>query len=203
MQRLIEFLRSAATDFAGIIVFYALMWTVGLKAAIAGTLVFVAIDAMRRHRKKLGFPKIYVLSSAMAIGFGAIDLMSATPFMIKYESVITNLVTAAIFLVGARGERSMIQELAEQQSGEAFEDRADLRRFFRLFTLLWAAYFLVKAFVYLWIVQVMPLERALSLRGVIGGVSFAAMLAISTQGDRLFGLCDRLGLLPKVAATET
>jgi intracellular septation protein A len=203
MQRLAEFLRSAAADFGGILVFYVLMWTVGLKAAIAGTLVFVVIDAVRRHRRKLGFPKIYVLSSAMAIGFGAIDLMSATPFMIKYESVITNLVTAAIFLAGARGERSIIQELAEQQSGEAFEDRADLRRFFRLFTLLWAAYFIVKALVYLWLVRVMPLERALSVRGVIGGVSFALMLAISTQGDRLFGLCARLGLLPKVAASET
>ena len=32
-------------DFGGIVVFYALMYTVGLKAAIAGTIVFVAIDA--------------------------------------------------------------------------------------------------------------------------------------------------------------
>jgi hypothetical protein len=73
-----------------------------------------------------------------------------------------------------------------------------VRHFFRLFTLLWAAYFFVKAAVYLWLGLMLPLEQALAVRSVVGTASFAAMIGLSFQGRRLFFLCRWLGLLPAV-----
>jgi intracellular septation protein A len=149
------------------------------------------------------FTRIYLLSSGLALVFGTIDLLSQTPFLLKYEAVITNLATAIAFVLGAFGDKPMLQEIAEQR-GESFPARADVRRFFQLFTLLWAAYFIVKAGLYLWIGTILPLERAIALRSLIGGISLALMLALSiTQGRRLFFLCRRIGLLPEVAVEPT
>jgi len=45
---------------------------------------------------------------------------------------------------------------------------------------------------------ILPLEQALALRTVIGGVSLAAMMALSFLGGRhLFFFCRWLGILPQ------
>ena len=193
-----EMIRLGAYDFGGIVVFYLLLWTLGLKAAIAGTIVFVIVDFFRRRRLGLGFPRIYVLSSALVLVFGAIDLLSANPFMIKYEGVVTNLVLAGMFALGARGA-SIIEEAVSQRDPEALQGRPELRRFFQLLTLLWAGYFVVKAVVYVWIGSAFPIERALEIRSVVGTVSLLAMVGLMTQGRRLFGLFRALRLLPAEA----
>jgi intracellular septation protein A len=194
-----DLLRASAFDFGGMIFFYVLLYTVGLKAAIGGTLVFLVADIVRRRIQGLGFPRIYILTSAMALGFGAIDLLARTPFMIKYEAVITSLVLGAMFAAGARG-KSMLQEMAEQQQGAPFENRPDIARFFQLMTLMWAIYFVVKAGVYLVIGAMLPIERTMQIRPVIGTASLIVMIAISTQGQRLFGFAQRLGLLKQPIA---
>jgi len=69
--------------------------------------------------------------------------------------------------------------------------------------LFWSSYFFIKAAVYLWLGLILPLERALALRVVIGNVSLVAMLALSFLGGRrLFFLCRWLGLLPTVDLAE-
>lgn len=182
-------------DFAGLIVFYALLYTLGLKAAIAGTIVFLAIDAIRRHRAGLGFPRIYILSGVMAVVFGVIDLFSENPFMIKWEAPISSLVFGFIFAAGARG-KSMIEEMAEQQTGENFETRPDFCRFFQLLTWLWALYFALKAALYVWMGEIMPMERLLEIRPIVGTVSMLALVGVMTQGRRLFLAFRAIGLLP-------
>ena len=49
-----------------------------------------------------------------------------------------------------------------------------MRRFFRLFTLIWAAYFFLKALAYLWIAATLPLTEALALRSSLGSISLGA-----------------------------
>lgn len=195
MQKIKEFLTSSVADFASIAVFYALLYTVGLKAAIGGTMLFLAIDAYRRHRMKLGFPRIYLLSSAMVLVFGAIDLFSENPFMIKYEAVISSLVIAAILMWGARG-KSIIEQLVEQQEGMPLEGQPDVQRFFQLMTLIWAGYFAAKAVFYYWMGETMPLDRLLELRPVVGIASMIAMVLLMTQARHLFSLLRRWGMLP-------
>lgn len=148
----------------------------------------------------MAFTRLYVLVSALTLVFGSIDLVSATPFMLKYEGVITNVVTGVAFVLGSRGPRPLIQELAEQRQGAPFPDRPDLTRFFQIFTLLWAAYFFIKAGFYLAIGAMMPMAQAMGVRSVVGGISLELMTALSvTQGRRLFFLCQRLRLLPAVS----
>ena len=204
MQRLRAVLGFVLWEFGPLVVLLALSAAFGVKVAIGGTIAFILVDSARRLWSHIPFTRIYLLSSGLAVTFGAVDLVSETPFMLKYEAVITNVATGIAFVAGARGDKSMLQEIAEQR-GEAFPDRRDVRHYFRLLTLVWAGYFFVKAGVYLWLGAVLPLQRAILLRSLIGGVSLGVMLAVSiTQGRRLFFLCRRLGLLPAVeAATPT
>ncbi len=195
LQKLIAAARALGAgvlfDFGGIVVFYALMYTVGLKAAIAGTIVFVAIDAVRRHRAKLGFPKIYVLSTTLVIVFGIIDIVAKTPFMLKWEGVLTNLAVMAFFLFGMRG-RSVFQELAEQQSGQTFTDASTIR-LFKLMTLLWALYFLSKAVFDVYTGLTMPLARALAVRQVVGFVGMGAMVLVTIQAEKFLRFLTHRG----------
>jgi intracellular septation protein A len=203
MQRIRAAVEFAFWEFGPLILLLTLSAWFGLKVAIAGTIAFVIVDATRRFWWHLPFTRVYLLSSSLAVIFGTIDLFSQTPFMLKYEAVITNVATGFAFVAGARGTRPLLQELAEQRSG-TFPDRADIRQFFRLFTLFWAGYFFAKAGLYLWIGSILPLGRAMLIRSVLGGVSLAIMIVVSiTQGRRLFVLCSRLGLLPAVEEPQS
>jgi intracellular septation protein A len=202
MSRLLAILRFALAEFGPLIVFWTLASTLGVKPAILGSILFIVADAAWRRVKRLKFTRLYLLISGLTLVFGLVDLASTSPFMLKYEAVITNAATGFAFVAGALGEKPIIQEVAEQR-GEAFVATEEVRAFFRLFTLVWATYFILKAIVYLWMAWTMPMLEAMALRSVAGGVSLGLMIVISTtQGRRLFFLCRRLGLLPRPRPPE-
>ncbi len=197
MARLMAAARFALAEFGPLIIFWTLAATLGVKPAILGSILFIVADAAWRWRKGLKFTRLYLLVSGLTLIFGLIDLASTSPFMLKYEAVITNAATGLAFVAGALGEKPIIQEVAEQR-GETFVATQEVRAFFRVFTLGWAAYFFLKAAFYLWMAWTLPMLEAMALRSVAGSVSLGLMIAISvTQGRRLFFLCRRLGLLPK------
>ena len=197
MPRLLAVLRFALAEFGPLIVFWTLAATLGVKPAILGSILFIVVDAAWRGAKRLKFTRLYLLTSALTLVFGLVDLASTSPFMLKYEAVITNAATGLAFVAGALGEKPIIQEVAEQR-GETFVATREVRAFFRIFTLVWAAYFFLKAGAYFWMAWTLPMLEAMALRSVAGGASLGLMIAVSaTQGRRLFFLCRRLGLLPK------
>jgi intracellular septation protein A len=203
MNRLLAALRSPALrsglfEFGPLLIFWVLLWTVDLKIAIGVGVALMLADAAWRKWRGLPISKLYVLSAGLTVVFGCIDLYAQTPFMLKYEDVITSIVIATAFAWGARGEKSMIQGVVEQQQGDAFEDGPDIRRFFKLFTLLWAVYFLLKAAVYLWLGEILPIDQALTVRPVVGMVSLGAMMLLSLKAQWLFDLGVKTGILPKV-----
>lgn len=207
MERILQTLRSPALrnaliEFGPLLIFWVLLWTVDLKIAIAVGVVLMLADAAYRRWRGLPISRLYLLSGGLTVLFGCIDLFAQTPFMLKYEDVITSVVIAGAFAWGARGEKSMIQGLVEQQQGDAFEDGPDIRRFFKLFTLLWAAYFLLKAIVYLWLGEIFPMEEALTIRPVVGMVSLGGMMLLSLKAQMLFDFGVKVGILPKVADDE-
>jgi intracellular septation protein A len=194
--------RFALAEFGPLIVFWPLALAFGVKPAILGSIVFIIADAVWRWRKGLKFTRLYSLVSALTLVFGFVDLVATSPFMLKYEAAVSNVVTGIAFVVGALGEKPIIQEIAEQR-GESFVATDEIRTFFRLFTLVWAAYFFLKAILFVWMAWTMPMLEAMALRSAIGGVSLGLMIAISvTQGRRLFFLCRRFGLLPKATPAE-
>lgn len=192
-------LKYVLAEFSPLIGFWVLTLTVSTRAAIAGVVVIILIDGIWRYRVGRPITKLYMITSGLTLVFGAVDLWSDSPFMLAYESVITNFLTGAFFAAGAIGRKPLVQELAEQQSGETFEDRADYRAFFRLFTWLWTSYFFLKAALYFWAAWTLPLVQAMAVRSVGGTASMAVMVLISaTQGERLFRLCQRWGWIPIV-----
>jgi intracellular septation protein A len=197
MSNLAAVARFALAEFGPLITFWLLTLAFGVKAAILGSIVFIVVDAVWRWRKGLRFTRLYLLVSALTLVFGFVDLIATSPFMLKYEAAVSNVVTGIAFVVGALGEKPIIQEIAEQR-GETFVATDEIRTFFRLFTLVWAAYFFLKAILFAWMAWAMPMLEAMALRSAIGSVSLGLMIAISvTQGRRLFFLCRRFGLLPK------
>ena len=197
MARLFAVARFVVLEFGPLAAFWILSLALGVKAAIVGSIVVIAADAIWRRARGVPFTRLYLLTSGLTLVFGAIDLMSAQPFMLKYEAAITNAATGVAFAVGAFGAKPLIQEVAEQREGKPFPAAADIRRFFQIFTLFWAAYFFAKAALYCWLAWTLPLMQAMALRSILGGVSLGLMIAFSvTQARRMFFLCRRLGLLP-------
>lgn len=188
--------RTLFLEFGGVILFWIMLWQFGLRPAIAATILFVLIDGSRRLVRHLPVTRVWIFANALTLLFGAIDLHAATPFMIRYEGMIGNVVIGLVFTAGAFGRKPMIQEIAEERQGEAFADRPDVRRFFKAFTLVWAGYFFAKALAYLWIMQSFPLGQALAIRSVVGTGSFVVMLLISSRGRRLYDMSRRWNLLP-------
>jgi intracellular septation protein A len=202
VSKLAAVARFALAEFGPLIVFWLLTLAFGVKPAILGSIVFISADAVWRSRKGLTFTRIYLLISVLTLVFGFVDLAATSPFMLKYEAAVSNVVTGVAFVVGALGEKPILQEVAEQR-GEKFVATDEVRTFFRLFTLVWAAYFFLKAILFAWMAWTMPMLEAMALRSVIGGVSLGLLIAISaTQGRRLFFLCRRFGLLPKALPAE-
>ena len=197
MARFVAFLRYIVAEFGPLVIFWGLTTTVSLKAGIGGSILFILAGVAWRLWKGQCFTRLYILIAVLTVIFGSIDLLSVEPSMIIYESVLTNVITGVAFIVGAFGKKPMLQEMAEQRASIPFPDRADMRRFFQIFTLIWAAYFFIKAGCYFWMARVMPLTEAMTLRTLVGGTSLGLMIALSiTQGKRLFKLCRKLGLLP-------
>ncbi len=178
------------------ILFWIMLWQFGLRPAIAATVLFVLVDGTRRLVRHVTVTRVWIFSNALTLVFGAIDLHAATPFMIRYEATISNVIIGMVFLAGSFGTKPMIQEIAEERQGETFENRPDVRRFFMVFTLVWAGYFFVKALAYLWIMQSFPLAQALAIRSVAGTSSFVIMLLVSSRGRRLYDMSRRWNLLP-------
>ena len=190
----------ALLELGPLAVFWILLWTVDLKIAIATGVILLLADAAFRYWRGMPITKLYVLSGGLTVFFGAIDLWAQTPFMLQYEDVITSLVIAAVLGWGARGEKSMIQGMVEQQATEGFEDGPDIRLFFKFFTLLWAIYFILKAAVYLWLGAILPIEQALTVRPIVGMISLGGMMLASWKAQLLFDFGVKIGLLPKVSA---
>jgi intracellular septation protein A len=201
MTRLLAALRFVVAEFGPLLVFWALAWLFSVKVAIAGSLIAILVDSSLRIYRRQPFTRLYLIVSSLTLGFGTIDLFVARPFMLVYEAPITNALTGLAFFFGAFGEKPMLQELAEQRPGANIPPTDEVRRFFRLFTLIWAAYFFLKAAGYLYLAATLPLKEALALRSVLGSLSLALMIALSvSQGRRLFLLFRRLGWLAETRA---
>lgn len=195
MKRLSGALVSLFHMFGGLILYWVVLLMFGIKPAIAVTLVFIVAECCWRLATRRPFPVLWWFSNSMALIFGAIDLYANTPFMLRYEATVSNLLTAAFFAAGAFGEKPLVLQFAQRSPNAATipTDRPELMRFFRAFTLLWAAYFFVRAVVFFWIMQRPSLSSALLLRTLTGWGSLGVMILISLNGRHVFMACQRIG----------
>ena len=127
MPKVVATLRFALAEFGPLIVFWVLAATLGVKPAIFGSIVVIAADALWRWRNGLAYTRLYLLTSGLTLVFGLVDLASTSPFMLKYEAVVTNIATGLAFVAGALGEKPIIQEVAETARRGLRRHRRDSR----------------------------------------------------------------------------
>jgi intracellular septation protein A len=181
--------------FGGLIAFYVALRLWGLKPAIGITLVFVLVDGAYRLLRRKPMPLVWLVSNAMALAFGCIDLVARTPFMLRYEAPITNLLVGLFFLVGAAAEKPLVIQYAEQSGARVGKlDRPELVAYFRALTLAWAATFFLRSGLFLWIGLHYPFDRAMTLRLVVGWLTIGVMTLVSFKSRPVFALCQRFGL---------
>jgi intracellular septation protein A len=194
---LIDAIRGMIGDLGALIVFWALNLTAGTKPAIAGAILFIIGDGLRRWMTGEAFSRLAIFSGLLTIAFGAIDLLSDGPFMLKYEPAVSSTAMGLAFFIGARGAKSMIQEVVERRRGAPFVDRPDLVRFFRIMTNAWAGFFLLRAIGYVVLARSLALGDVLLVRSTVGTVSLLVMIALTVTLTRpLYRLCQWLKLLP-------
>lgn len=193
MSRALTWLAGLFHMFGGLVLYWTVLLMFGVKPAIAVTLLFVVGEGVWRVATRRGFPPLWLFANGAALVFGVIDLWAQTPFMIRYEGAIINLLTAGAFAVGAMGREPLVMQFARRRSADIPVNRPELLHFFRAFTLAWALYFVARAAAFLWIMNRFPLVEAIAIRAVVGWVSLGVMLLISINGRRVFALCRRLG----------
>lgn len=194
MTRLTSLLRGLFHTFGGLVLYWTITITFGVKPAIAATLLFVAVEGIWRLATRRPFPPLWLFANGAALVFGAIDLWARTPFMLRYEGAIINLLTAAAFAVGASGREPLVMTIARKRRPSIPTGQPEVLRFFRAFTYAWALYFVARAIAFLWIMTTFPLIQAAAIRTVVAWVSLGAMMLVSINGRRVFDACQRHGL---------
>jgi len=192
-----KFLNLAAfvyDNFSPLIVFVTVKNFTDLKTAIIASVVFAVADIIGRHIRKTPISRLYYFSFVVSVIFGAIDIYATHPFIFKYESVVTNLITAAFFGITLFRGTPLIQELAEKAMPPEKFARPEIKHYLRVLTAIWTLYFIVKAVVYAYVGYTYEIDAAIAFRAVFGIASFVVLFF----GERLFRkLLFRLIAKPK------
>ena len=196
-QKIRKFLVFVYNNFGPLVLFYGVNHFWGLKPAIAASTVLSVIEVATKLYRKEKITGLFIFSAGMTLIFGVVDLYSTQSFLFKYESTVTNIVTACFFGWSIFAEKTVIQEVYEAKP-DAKKLGRDHIVYFKMLTGVWVIYFLAKAAVYFVIAGKFDLEQALVIRFVIGNGSFYLMLFISMVGSKkIFPLMKRLKLLPE------
>ncbi|MDH7971265.1 hypothetical protein QH494_03655 [Sphingomonas sp. AR_OL41] len=194
MNRVLKSLLGLFHMFGGLALYWTVLLAFGVRAAIVVAVLFVVMEGGWRLMTRRSFPPLWLFANGAALVFGAIDLWARTPFMVRYEGAILNLMTAGAFALGALGPEPLVLKFARQRKPDIPADRPEVIRFFRAFTLAWALYFVARAGAFLWIMSAFPLVQALAIRTAVAWTSIAVMLLVSLNGRRVFSACQRFGL---------
>jgi intracellular septation protein A len=190
-------------NFGPLVVFYAANHFCGLMTAIAVSFVFSLGEiAWKLHRKE-PLTMMFKYTAAVTLVFGCVDLGFQRSVLFKYEAALTNVFTGIFFASTLRGGTSIIEEAARKQVGDKpFND--DQRWYFRRLTMVWVAYFFLKAAAYAWLASLYSIEKAMAIRAVAGNVTLYGLMGISMFGSRpLLIFMKKHGLLPSQRGANT
>jgi uncharacterized membrane protein len=187
-DRLHAFLAFALSSFGPILVFYGVDYGWGLMPAIAASALWSIGDVVRHVVTKKPLTMIFKFSAVMTVLFGIVDLVAQQSLLFKYEAVVTNLGTAAVFGATLRGGKSIVQESYESSPRAQGRKMPEwLPRFFRVLTVVWVAYFIAKAGLYFFIARAYSIEESVAIRALVGNVSMFALLGITWVMAKLYG----------------
>ena len=185
-------------DFLPMIVFLLVESFFSEKEAMLASIIAILIFFLIYKINKILISKIFYLISGLTIIFGIIDILSGgSPFLLKYESVITNFVTGLFFLLSIKNNGSIIQDFAIKQKRFSEEHLSyEMIKFFKIWTLIWIIYFFMKSLLYFWIANEYSYKDGFLIRLIVGNVSFYTLLFLSIFGGNLsYRVFKSLGLL--------
>lgn len=163
-------------NFATPIVFYVVFEEVGVKAAIAFAVGVAALQTLAHLIFRWRFSAFFILATVFTIFFGGMDLLITTPRFFRLEPFAQNFCVGLLFLVTLGTHRSMIWRLAMSLPHEF---RPDLHKesegYLTRLTLVWAAYFIIKAFCFLYLAFRVNLGELYVLRVILGTGSAVAL----------------------------
>lgn len=148
MKALLGVLGWIARDFGPLLAFYGTNHWFGFKPAILVAMGWAVNDVSVVTLRGEKVTAFFWFSVTVTLVFGAVDLWLRGPVLLRYESVLTNLVTAAFFGLTLRGERTIIQEFAERQAaarGKPLNLTPDTLSYLRWCSIVWTGSFVVKA----------------------------------------------------------
>ena len=189
-----EFLLSIFANFGPILVFWGGNHFGGLRIAILASIAYTMAEIIYSKINRKPITLFFKFSAITSLLFGCMDLYLNQSTFIHYEAVLTNVFTGVFFAFGAFAPKPLIQEFAEKTKRKSQYDSADMKLFFKLLTLVWSAYFFLKAGFYTRVaLQPIRVEEKLALRSSVGGISLVIMLSISILGGRrLFHLFKKV-----------
>lgn len=158
-------------------VFYTLFAVAGVWFAILATLAWsygtLAWRALTGRRTSA----LLVLTTAVLTGRTAVALATASPFVYFLQPILSDGVLATAFVVSLVAGRPLAAKIAGDfyPVDEELAARSRIARLFRGLTMLWAALWLAKATIGLWLLLTVPLETYVPLKaGIALGINITS-----------------------------
>jgi intracellular septation protein A len=162
------------------IIFFVVFKAYGAKPAIAitvaATSVQLAIHLVARHV----ISPFFLTAALFTLLFGGLDLVAQDPSLFRLAPFAQNLVLGAVFWATvildkpiaswfARALPPRFRPNLDERGGQAME------RYLRNVTLAWAAYFIAKGLLFLYLAHKVDLGELVMLRTVIGSATLLLM----------------------------
>lgn len=182
-------LRALLTELGALALIWGGEWFHVEAYAVPACCALIGASAFSRWRNSVPFDRLWLALNGTALGFGIMDMMLRAQLSPDIFAALCATLLAALFLLGSSWRVPMIQLLAEQRTGQLL-DRGNptLSRFFRLYTLIWAGYFSLRALTLL----LMSLQPQDMLAEQIGlKLSLLIMILLSFRGPALYRLYQR------------
>lgn len=184
-------------NFGVLILFQLTKHLLGLQWAIGVSMVYAIAEILWLKLSKRSISSFMLFSLSVVLLFGALDLWLANEFFMKLESGLMNLMMAGVFGFSLLREKSIVEELAENQGRISKEQTPDKTFFFRFVTTVWFLYYVLRAAAFTWMNFVMNDGESFFVKIFLGTASFYVLLAASLGLSRqLWNVLLKFRLMP-------
>jgi hypothetical protein len=150
---------------APLLVFYAVLVTVGIFWAFVGALGLCYLTILARLVRRRAVPALLVLAAVLLTARTLIGLFTGSAFLYFLQPGLGDLLIGGLFLLSAAFDRPLAGRLAGEFCAfpSGLVDHERLRCFFRRVSLLWAFVFCANGAMTVWMLVSVPVTRFLLL----------------------------------------
>ncbi len=163
-------------NFGTPIVFFWTYYVWGTKPAIAFAIGATLVQALIHLILRLKFSPFFIVASGFTVAFGAVDLLVQEPRFFRLGPFAENFLLGLAFLATLLTEKPIAAWFAAALPPAIQPDLSKIgKNYLRRLTQIWAIYFFVKAFLFLYLAFRVNLGQLIVLRSILGGGSLVLM----------------------------